>query len=376
MSERPPTSPMIPPADPLAHARAQRADLMAAITRVVDGGRYILGPEVEAFEREFAAFLGVGHALGVGSGTDALVLALRTLGIGAGDAVLTVAHTAVATVAAIELVGACPVFVDIDPERYTMDPQHLADVIRAHEGPSLRAVIPVHLYGQPADMQAILDIAVRHDLAVIEDCAQAHGARIGDARVGRFGVFGAFSFYPTKNLGALGDAGALVCNDPELASRAALLRQYGWRERYISEQPGMNTRLDELQAAILRVKLPRLEADNERRRAIAAEYDAAIAKTSLVRPPRIAGTTAVFHQYTVLASDREALAALLRERGIGSSTLYPVPIHQQPAYRDRYGKVSLPVTERVARTLLCLPIHPHLSDQDVRAVGEALVASA
>jgi dTDP-4-amino-4,6-dideoxygalactose transaminase len=366
---------MIQPADPHAHVLAQRAELLTAIERVVDGGRYILGAEVDAFEREFAAYMGASHGVGVASGTDALVLALRTLGVGPGDAVVTVSHTAVATVAAIELTGATPILVDIDPARYTLDPVHLAARLAHHEGPPIKAIIPVHLYGQPADMAYILQIATQYGIAVIEDCAQAHGACIGHQRVGSFGTFGAYSFYPTKNLGALGDAGGLVCHDPALAERARALRQYGWRERYISELAGLNTRLDELQAAILRVKLPRLDADNARRRAIAAQYDRALATTSLVPPPTVSGTTAVYHQYTVLSDHRNALATRLREQGIGSAILYPIPIHQQPAYSGRWGAgLSLPVTERVAATLLCLPIHPHLSDDDVQKVCDALAS--
>ncbi len=364
---------MIQPADPLAHALAQRDALLAAVTRVLDGGRYILGTEVDAFEGEFAAYIGVPHGVGVASGTDALVLALRTLDVGPGDAVVTVAHTAVATVAAIELTGATPIVVDIDPLRYTLDPQRLADQLVHHKGLPIKAIIPVHLYGQPADMAAIVDVATRHGIPVIEDCAQAHGALIGDQRVGSFGTFGAYSFYPTKNLGALGDAGGLVCSDPVLAERARTLRQYGWRERYISDLPGLNTRLDEVQAAILRVKLPRLDADNVRRQAIAAQYDHALSKTSLVPPPQVAGTTAVYHQYTVLSQNREALANQLRAQGIGSAMLYPMPIHQQPAYASRWGaNVRLPVTEHVARSLLCLPIHPHLTDADVQKICEVL----
>ena len=296
-------NPTIPQTDPRANYLAHKDEIDAAIAAVLAGGRYILGEQVAAFEREFAAYLGAGstegatHAIGVGSGTDALHLALRACGIGPGDRVFTVSHTAVATVAAIELAGATPVLVDIDPATFTMDPNRLEEAVRRDEGGNSSnvkrhssivtrhsAIIPVHLYGHPADMAAILEIARRYDLWVIEDCAQAHGATIDGQKTGTFGDIAAFSFYPTKNLGALGDGGAVVTSDPALAEQTRLLREYGWRERYVSAIPGLNSRLDELQAAILRVKLRYLDAENARRRALAAEYDRLLADSSVRTP--------------------------------------------------------------------------------------------
>ena len=246
----------------------QQGELDAAVARVMASGWYILGEEVRRFEREFAEFIGVAEAVGVASGTDALLLALLAAGIGPGDEVITVAYTAVATVAAIELAGAKPVFVDIDAQTLTLNPANLGEAITSQT----RAIVPVHIYGQAADMDPILKIARQNDLVVIEDCAQAHGARYGNRMVGTMGDLAAFSFYPTKNLGAMGDGGAVVTDNPELAERVRLLQQYGWRERYISVIPGLNSRLDELQAAVLRVRLQSLEADNAARRLLATLY--------------------------------------------------------------------------------------------------------
>jgi len=362
-------SPILP-ADPQAQYLAHKTAIDDAISRVLSHGHYILGDEVSAFEREFAQYLGMSHAVGVGSGTDALQLALRSLGIGPGHSVITVAHTAVATIAAIEMAGATPVLVDIDPISYTMSPAALAHAIAHHQGGPLKAVIPVHLYGHPADMSALLAIARQHSLAIIEDCAQAHGAAIGDRLVGTFGDCAAFSFYPTKNLGALGDAGALVCGNEELATRARQLRQYGWKERYISEYAGINTRLDEIQAAILRVKLPHLNDDNQRRRLIASQYNQGLADTGLTLPTVPHNYTHAYHQYTILCQDRDALASHLKSQGITPALLYPAAIHQQPAYQARRFKdqQDLSVSERICSTLLCLPIHSKLADDQVQCV--------
>lgn len=261
------------PADPGANYRAHRAEIDVAIHRVLDSGWFILGREVASFEQEFALYLDARFAVGVASGTDALHLALRACGIGPGDVVLTVSHTAVATVAAIELAGAVPLLVDIDPLTFNIDAERVEDTLKSidrGDGPSprgrVRAIIPVHLYGQPADMAAIIRVAARYGLKVIEDCAQAHGASIDGRKVGSWGNAAAFSFYPTKNLGALGDGGAIVTNDSEIADRVRLLREYGWRDRYVSSEVGMNSRLDEIQAAVLRVKLLNLDQENDRRR--------------------------------------------------------------------------------------------------------------
>ncbi|HYO07474.1 MAG TPA: DegT/DnrJ/EryC1/StrS family aminotransferase [Tepidisphaeraceae bacterium] len=364
------------PADPKASYLAHRDAIDAAVRRVMEGGWYILGPEVSAFEHAFAGYVGTTHAVGAGSGTDALHLALRAAGIGAGDTVATVSHTAVATVAAIELAGARPLLVDIDPATFTVDPQHLADALRRPEGRRVRAVIVVHLYGHPADMPAILDIARRHDLMVIEDCAQSHGATLLGRRTGTWGHAAAFSFYPTKNLGALGDGGAIVTNDPALAERARALREYGWRDRYVSDLAGMNTRLDELQAAVLRAKLPHLDAENARRRAVATAYDAALAGSNVHAPPCRGDVEHVYHQYVVRAPERDALQAFLKQRGIGTAVHYPQPVHLQPAYRDRAlaAPGGLPHTERACREILSLPMHPHLSADAAARVCDALQA--
>jgi dTDP-4-amino-4,6-dideoxygalactose transaminase len=364
---------MILPSDPRAAYRAQRAAIDAAVARVLESGRYILGEEVSAFEREFAAYIGVRHGLGVASGTDALVLALKALEVANGDYVATVSHTAVATVAAIELAGARPLLVDIEPATGTMDPGALERALAAAPGP-VAAIIPVHLYGQPADLDAILALARRHGARVVEDCAQSHGARLGTARTGSMGDLGIFSFYPTKNLGALGDGGMVVTDDDALADRLRALREYGWRERYVSDIPGMNTRLDELQAAILRVKLGRLEADSARRVAIADLYDRGLARLPLALPRRRAGASHVFHQYVVRSAERDRLRRDLASRGIGSTVHYPVPVHLQPAYRGRValGPSGLGESERAAREVLSLPLYPELADTAVAKVVSTL----
>jgi dTDP-4-amino-4,6-dideoxygalactose transaminase len=360
---------LVSQSDPKAAYLAQRDAIDAAIARVLAGGRYILGPEVTAFEQEFAAYLGVRHAIGVASGTDALVLALRALGLAPADYVATVSHSAVATVAAIELAGARPLLVDIDAATCTMDVAALARALAAPPG-RVAAVLPVHLYGQPADLDAIVPLARRHGARVVEDCAQSHGALVGARRTGSVGDVGAFSFYPTKNLGALGDGGMVVTDDEGLAERVRSLREYGWRERYVSDSPGMNSRLDELQAAILRVKLGALDADNGRRAAIAAAYDAGLAGLGLRLPARRPGANHVFHQYVVRSGERDRLRADLAQRGVATNIHYPVPIHRQPAYRDRLaqGPGGLGESERAAREVLSLPLHPQLRDEAVALV--------
>jgi dTDP-4-amino-4,6-dideoxygalactose transaminase len=362
----------IPQTDPKANYLAHKEEIDRAIAGVLDGGLYILGTQVAAFEQEFAAYLGVSHGIGTASGTDALHLALRTCGIGPGGAVITVSHTAVASVAAIELAGAAPVLVDVDPKTFTLDPNRLEDALKAGRGVQPKAVIPVHLYGHPADMPAIMDIARRSGLVVIEDCAQSHGAAIQGRKAGSWGHMSAFSFYPTKNLGALGDAGAVMTNDPELAGRARLLREYGWRERYVSETPGMNTRLDELQAAILRVKLRYLERENARRRQLAALYHELLSETPLVLPAEGRQILHVYHQYAVRSPQRDSLREHLRREGIGTLIHYPIPIHMQPAYRHRVRTYGLEKTEEIARQVLSLPMYPELSEDGVRAVARSI----
>jgi dTDP-4-amino-4,6-dideoxygalactose transaminase len=366
----------VPQANPGAGYRALRDEIDAAVARVLQSGWYILGQEVRAFEAEFAGWLGATAAVGCGNGTDALALALRALGVGPGMSVVTVSHTAVATVAAIEMVGATPLLIDIEPDFYTMDPAELVEVL-AHppaNAPPIRAVIPVHLYGQPVALDPIVAACRRHGVAVIEDCAQAHGATIGARKVGTFTEVATFSFYPTKNLGALGDGGMLATQDAKLGADIAALRQYGWRTHYISDAIGVNSRLDEMQAAILRVKLRHLDAQNARRQAIAAAYDAALRGTSLMPPARRVGVGHVFHLYVLGTSDRAALQARLREAGIGTGIHYPSPVHLQPAYRGRValGPSGCRTTEIAAEQVLSLPIFPELTDAQVAQVCDAL----
>jgi dTDP-4-amino-4,6-dideoxygalactose transaminase len=363
----------VPQTDPRAGYLAQKAEIDAAVSRVLAGGQYILGPEVAAFEHAFAARLGIAYAIGVGSGTDALELALRACGIGPGDLVFTVSHTAVATVAAVERAGAVPVLLDIEPGTYTMDPEALAQALRRPPPGRPAAVLPVHLYGQPADLAPLLNVARAHRLRVIEDCAQSHGASYRGMPAGTFGDIACFSFYPTKNLGALGDGGMVVTNDPALANVLREIREYGWRERYVSAVVGINSRLDPLQAAILGVKLPALPAQNARRQEIAALYDAGLAGLELTVPSRRRGATHVFHQYVIGLANRQARDALregLRAAGIGTGIHYPVPVHLQPAYRSRLSAhpPGLPETERAANAILSLPIYPQLANGSVERV--------
>jgi dTDP-4-amino-4,6-dideoxygalactose transaminase len=366
----------IPQNDPRAAYLAQRGEIDAAIARTLEGGWYILGEAVAAFERDFASYIGVGDAVGVANGTDAIVLALKACGMGPGDTVATVSHTAVATVAAIELAGARPLLLDIDRASYALDPAELARVLEtppAGGGP-VRAVIPVHLYGRPADLGAIVPLARRHGAVLIEDCAQAHGATFEGKRAGSLGDAASFSFYPTKNLGALGDGGLIATTRPDVAERLRILREYGWRERYVSDVAGMNSRLDELQAAILGVKLARLDADNARRQAIAAAYHEGLAGTGLVLPAGDSRASHVFHQYVVRTPARDSLRERLKSAGVGTNIHYPVPVHLQPAYRDRVllGPSGLRETERAAAEVLSLPMFPQLGDGDVARVIEAI----
>lgn len=360
----------IPQTDPGANYRAHREEIDDAVRRVLASGWYVLGREVAAFEEEFAAFLGAPRAVSVASGTDALCLALRACGVGRGDCVLTVSHTAVATVAAIDLCGAVPVFVDIDPKSFTMDPDCLDETIRRLPGRPYRAVVPVHLYGHPADMGGIARIAGRYGLRVVEDCAQSHGALWGGRRTGTLGDIAAFSFYPTKNLGALGDGGMVATGDSGLAERVRLLREYGWKERYISSIAGTNSRLDELQAAVLRVKLRYLDGENARRRKIADLYSASLAGTRISLPVAAPGATPVYHQYVIRTEGRDDLKAYLGKNGVGTLIHYPVPVHLQPAYREyAAGEARLPHTEVAAGKILSLPMYPELGDEQARAVA-------
>lgn len=368
---------MIPQTNPKAAYLAQRAEIDAAIHRVLDSGWYIQGEEVAAFEREFADFAGTRHGVAVASGTDALIVALRALGIGPGTSVMTVSHTAVATVAAIELTGATPVLVDVDT-CWTIDPAQLDAVLKQwpSAAPKPKAILPVHLYGQAAAMPEITAIADRHGLAVLEDNSQAHGARLGGRMVGSWGRIAAYSLYPTKNLGAIGDGGVITTDDEDLARSMREIREYGWRERYVSAVTGMNSRLDPLQAAILRVKLTRLNADIARRQAIAARYSTGLAGLAGLGLPRTRETASpVWHQYVLDAGDRrDAMQARLKELGVATLVHYPIPVHLQPAYKGRIALApgGLPRTERAAKSVLSLPMFPQLEDAQVEAVIDAV----
>jgi dTDP-4-amino-4,6-dideoxygalactose transaminase len=347
-----------------------RPEIEAAIRRVLDGGWFILGPEVEAFEREFAAASGAARAVGVNTGTDALMLILRALDIGTGDEVITTPITAAYTALAIRMAGATPVFADIDPDRATMDPAAVDAAIT----PRTRAIMPVHLYGQPADMTPLTAIAARRGLAVIEDCAQAHLATCNGRPVGTIGTAGAFSFYPTKNLGALGDGGAVVTNDAALADRIVRLRNGGQNERYHHVEAGVNSRLDELQAAILRARLPRLAAWTAARRRLASRYRITLTGAD-VAVPREYDAGHVYHLFTIRSRHRDALQAALTSRGVGTLVHYPVAVHLQPAFAD-LPRATCPHAERLTAEILSLPLAPGLRDADVDEVAVAVRTAA
>lgn len=354
-----------------AHA-AIRPELDAAIARVLDHDWYILGPEVEAFEAEFAAYNGVAHAVGVGSGTDAITLTLRALGIGAGDEVITTALSAAPTAGAIVAAGATPVFADIERGARTLDPAAAAAAVSRRT----RALLPVHLYGQPADLDDLAALAQRHNLALIEDAAQAHGARYHGRMAGSIGVAGCFSFYPTKNLGALGDGGAVLTDDAALAERLRRLRHLGQSARYVHAEHATHSRLDELQAAILRVKLRHLPTWTAERRAHAARYTALLAGRDGIRlPVETPGTESCWHQYVIETEpdERDALRERLRAAGIGTDVHYPAALHLQPAYAAYGdGAGSLPVSERLAQTALSLPMFVGLTETEQERVSAHL----
>jgi dTDP-4-amino-4,6-dideoxygalactose transaminase len=354
-----------------ANSRLQ-GEIDAAVVRVLRSGWYILGGEVSSFEAAFAAYHGVEHAVGVASGTDAIELALRAAGIGSGDEVITVAHTAVPTICAIERAGAIPVLVDVEAQTYTMDPE----AARAALTLRTRAILPVHLYGQPADMATLSAIAQEKGLLLIEDCAQAHGARLNGQLVGTFGDLAAFSFYPTKNLGGVGDGGAVITNDARYAEKLRRLRNYGQVSRYEFESRGVNSRLDELQAAVLRVKLPHLDEQNATRRRLARCYDAAFADQPAVVAPEVrAGAEPVYHLYVVRAAERDALMQRLSDQGVQTLIHYPVPVHLQAAYADLgYRRGDLTVTERICGEILSLPMHAGLRGEQVERVAKTLIA--
>lgn len=360
----------VPMYDLAAQTAEARAELDAAIAEVLDGGRFVLGPSVAAFEQDAAKYLGVRHAVGVASGTDALVLALRAAGIGPGDEVITSPFSFIATAEAIVHAGARPVFADVEPGTWTLDPA----AVEAAITPRTRAVLPVQLFGQPAEMIALRALCDAHHLLLVEDAAQAFGATLHGAHAGALGDLGCFSFYPSKNLGAFGDGGLVTTNDDGYAARLRSLREHGHAGGYRHVELGYNSRLDALQAAILGVKLRRLDAWNHRRRAAAARYDAWMRRAGLVPPVIRTGARHVFHQYTVQTPHRDEVRAALAAADVGSVVYYPVPIHQQ-ASMSSYAAGSLPVAERAAAEVLSLPMFPHLSDAQIDHVGATVVAA-
>jgi dTDP-4-amino-4,6-dideoxygalactose transaminase len=360
---------VIPFVDLKAQYRSLKTDVDAAIARVLETTAFALGPEVAAFETEFAAFCEAEHAIGVNTGTSALHLALIACGVGAGDEVITVAHTFAATAAAIHYTGAEPVYVDIDPRSFTMDPSKIEAAIT----PKTKAIIPVHLYGHAADMDPILAIAKKHKLAVIEDACQAHGARYKGKRVGGLGNASAFSFYPGKNLGAYGEGGAVVTNDPDIAKTIRLYRDWGQPQKYHHVVRGYNYRLEGIQGAVLRVKLRHLEAWNNARAANAATYHELLAGTHLQLPETMAWSSHVFHVFAVRTPRREPLQAFLAKENIQSGIHYPIPVHLQPAYASAKSPAgSLPVTEAAAREVLSLPMFPELTREQIATVADAI----
>ena len=344
-------------------------EINAAMANVLRSTSFILGQDVDLFEQEFAAFCEAEYAIGVDSGTSALELLLRAYDIGAGDEVITVANTFIATTLAISYTGAIPVLVDIDPKTYNIDVSQIEDTIT----PRTKAIMPVHLYGQPADMDSILAIAGRHDLLVIEDACQAHGARYRDRRAGSLGHAAAFSFYPGKNLGAYGDGGIVVTNDEHVADTVRMLRNYGQREKYQHLIRGFNRRLDTLQAAILRVKLRYLEEANAARRQHAKLYSELLADLPVAIPVEADFAESVYHLYVIRAENRADLASHLRDKGIASGTHYPVPIHLHPAYQDLgYGEGDIPISECYAEQMLSLPMYPELTEDMIEYTVDAI----
>ncbi len=350
---------MIPFGDPSASYQAHKSEIDQAIKRVLDSGWYVLGKEVEALEKEFASFHGNDiQAVGVANGTDAIALCLRGLNLGIGDEVITPSHTAVATVAGIEQAGCTPVFADIDPHTRCVAPKSIDERVTT----KTRAIMPVHIYGQPAEMHSILEIAKAHNLPVIEDCSQAHGAEIQGQKVGTFADFSAYSCYPTKNLGGTGDGGVILCRSKEFSERIKSLRQYGWNEERESIMRGFNSRLDELQAAILRVKLQHLADDNAKRRAIALSYNEAFKDLPITLPVLAETELHAMHLYVIEYDRRNELMEYLRSKQIGASLHYPLAVHQHAAYAHRIrGRENLPFTERFYQRNLTLPMYPELT---------------
>ncbi len=354
----------VPFGDLKLHYQQYKTEIDQAVSRVLHSGHFILGPELEAFEKEFAALHGQGHAIGCASGTEAIYLALAACDVGPGDNVIVVAHTAVPTISAISMTGAMPVFVDIDTETYVMDVKQIEDLITLRT----KAIVPVHLYGQMVDMESLLKIAAKHKLSVIEDVAQATGATYRNVIAGTLGDFGAFSFYPSKNIGAFGDGGAVFSKSKEKAQKLSMLRNYGQSKRYHHNVIGINSRFDEIQAAIMQCRLPYLKEWNERRKQIADRYTKGLANLSgLVKTPFThPDNDHVFHLYVIQIEEREELQSYLSDKGIQALIHYPIPAHLQEAYSYLgYRKGTLPVTEHITKRILSLPMYPELSDEQI-----------
>jgi dTDP-4-amino-4,6-dideoxygalactose transaminase len=359
----------VPFVDFRAHVAALRGELDAALARVLESGWFILGPEGEAFERELAAAFEAREAVAVGNGTEAIQLALEALGVGPGDEVVTSPLSAAFTALAVQRAGARPVFADVDPGTLNLAPEAVARALT----PRTKALLPVHLYGHPADLDPLLELARSRAIPLVEDACQAHGAQYKGRSVGALAGIGALSFYPTKNLGALGDGGALLVNDPERAARLRRLRNGGQSDRYRHELPGINSRLDELQAALLRVKLRHLAAWTERRRALAALYRSELSGCGVVLPEEQPYARAVYHLFVIRHPLRDALRAALDERGIGTLIHYPIPLHLQPVFAPLGGRIGdCPVAERAAAEVLSLPLYPELTDAQAREVAAAV----
>ena len=366
----------IPPLDLTRQYKLIGEDVSVAVLEVLASGRYVGGARVESFEQQFATYVGVSECVACNSGTDALYLALRALQIGAGDEVITTPFTFIATAEAISAVGATPVFVDIDPQTFNMDVNQIEAAITAHT----KAIIPVHLFGMPVDMTAVMAIAQSHNLAVIEDCAQATGAEWGNEKVGSIGHIGCFSFFPTKNLGACGDGGACTTNDPAIATSIRMLREHGMTTRYCHEETGINSRLDALQATILQIKLPHLDTWNDQRRTVAEHYDRLLQPLpGLVKPQEPKIGKGVWNQYTIRVIGKESsnyrdeVRAHLQEHGISSMVYYPLPLHLQPVYKNLgYQVGQLPVAEQACNEVLSLPMFPELTLDEQEQVVYAL----
>lgn len=359
---------MIPMVDLKRQYLSLKKEIDQAIGEVLMSTQFILGPQVELLEEEIAAYHQVSSAVGLANGTDALLLALRALEIGKGDEVITSPFTFFATAEVISQVGAKPVFADISPITFNINPEEIEKKIT----PRTRAILPVHLFGHPAEMDRIMDIAARYKLKVIEDCAQSFGASYYGKKVGTFGQFGCFSFFPSKNLGAYGDGGLVITNEPELARRIRVLRNHGSQRRYYHDTIGYNSRLDEIQAAVLRVKLKRIEEFNQARRAHAATYKRLIRRPDVILPEEREGCKHVYHQFTLRLKDRDRLAETLARQGCASAIYYPIPLHRQRVYRDEIDHEGLEASELCAAEVLSLPMFPELLPQEIERIADII----